>query len=92
MAKPCNRCGAEIGWKEEGGKWIPLNPDGSEHRTTCTGSKSSGGSDSSAVLAEVQALRKDIAEIKQLIYDYMFSTEKDKEEVESNIDEERVIN
>lgn len=40
MGKPCNKCGATIGWKESNGKWIPLNEDGSEHKNTCTGSQS----------------------------------------------------
>ena len=37
MAKPCNKCGAEIGWREEGGRYIPLNKDGSDHKPSCSG-------------------------------------------------------
>ena len=40
MGKPCNKCGQQIGWRQEGGKYIPLNIDGSDHKPTCSGSKS----------------------------------------------------
>ncbi len=36
MTKPCNKCGQTIEWKmpyTKGDK--PMNPDGSEHQTTC---------------------------------------------------------
>jgi hypothetical protein len=35
-AKLCNKgCGFEIGFRQEHGRWIPVNADGSEHRDTC---------------------------------------------------------
>jgi len=41
MGKPCNKCGQQIGWRQDGDRYIPLNTDGSDHKPTCTGSKPS---------------------------------------------------
>jgi len=30
--KPCNTCGQDIGFRKEGNKTLPINPDGSPHR------------------------------------------------------------
>jgi hypothetical protein len=30
--KPCNTCGKDIGFRKEGDKTLPINPDGSPHR------------------------------------------------------------
>jgi hypothetical protein len=31
----CNDCGKRIEWMKENNKWIPLDPDGQDHRDTC---------------------------------------------------------
>ena len=41
MGKPCNKCGQQIGWRQEGDKWTPLNADGSDHKSTCSGKPTS---------------------------------------------------
>lgn len=39
MSKPCNKCGGPIEFKQNRGRWIPINADGAEHRETCPAQK-----------------------------------------------------
>ena len=66
--KPCNKCSAEISWKQEGEKWIPMNADGTEHKTTCGGSKSVSV-DPKSVIEECTAFNNAFAEIDAAKFD-----------------------
>lgn len=39
MAK-CRDCGLEIGFRQEGGRWRPTNPDSSDHFDVCSAERS----------------------------------------------------
>jgi len=34
--KGCNDCGAQIDFRRDGDRWVPVNPDGTDHYMTCT--------------------------------------------------------
>jgi hypothetical protein len=45
-AKKCRYCPTLITWSKTDGRWVPIGPDGEDHRDNCGGQPESGTPDS----------------------------------------------